>query len=150
MHSSTICRAACDDLEAAEDRLGCTGWAALGQCVLCDDCAHNRTFMRAHCAAECARVERREACSASACAGGAALDDDARFSVVPELELPTVELWFRNEGDELVQLLYVDRVGTETAYGVLMPREQQPEGAPCPNPPHTPTLRRSCGTLCNR
>lgn len=34
-------------VEAAQARLGCEGWAALGQCGLCDECEYNTSFMQA-------------------------------------------------------------------------------------------------------
>ncbi|KAL1526188.1 hypothetical protein AB1Y20_014916 [Prymnesium parvum] len=120
MHSSSACKAACDEVEAAVVRLGCDGWAARGQCDLCDDCEYNRTFMQATCADACANVARRMGCSADACKGDTFLDDDD-FWVSQELRQDLAEIWFRNDGHELVQIFFVDPEGRETSYGVLMP-----------------------------
>ena len=109
----------------------CPVWAQAGECE------RNRQFMLQSCAAECTRVSLRLSCSAAACQGLpsepivcvpeppvvlAAASHTHPWHMLPSLGAPVqVPLALVNIGDHPVQLFWVDHLGSERGFGVIMP-----------------------------
>ena len=115
----------------------CVKWAAVGECEA------NAAFMMHSCSAACEEATRQRPCSMRVCAGLAehACDADsmpvaaaasptapAPWHTLPQLTNTPAPIAVINEAEVPARLLWVDALGVEHAFGVVMPgaRLQQP------------------------